>query len=131
MKAIVITAALLLGGCATYDLTLMPREAGALAHGTAKQIDKSVSIQIGDETYSGKYVYVQGGAFSLGTAFSGANVATGNAVAVSAVGNGNVLAQSPDGHNVRCVFSFSGWSQAGTGMCLTDQSKIYDLQIVR
>ncbi|WP_236871922.1 hypothetical protein [Burkholderia pseudomultivorans] len=123
--------ALALAGCATYDLALMPRGPGKMAHGTAKQIDKTVSITIDERTYHGKFAYVQGGAFTLGTAFSGGQVATGNAVGISATGNGNVLAQSADGHNLRCVFSFSGWSQAGTGTCLTDDQQLYDLQISR
>ena len=123
---------LTLQGCATYDLSLMPRGSGPMAHGTAKQIDKSVSIALQGETYLGHYVYMQGGSFSLGTAFSGGQVATGSAVGVSAVGNGNVLAQSADGlHNLRCVFSFSGWTQQGTGVCFTDDGSAYDLQITR
>lgn len=102
-----------------------------MAHGIAKQIDKSVTVTLGNETYTGRYVYVQGGSFSLATAFGGGQVATGNAIGVSAVGNGNVLASSTDGHNLRCVFTFSGWSQQGSGVCLTDESKAYDLQITR
>lgn len=102
-----------------------------MAHGIAKQIDKSVTVTLGDETYSGHYVYVQGGSFSLGTAFGGGQTATGSAIGVSAVGNGNVLAQSADGHNLRCVFTFSGWTQQGTGECLTDAGAPYDMQITR
>jgi hypothetical protein len=134
MKKLLIvigTAALILEGCATYDLSLMPRGPGAMAHGTAKQIDKSVSITLEGQTFDGKYVYAQGGAFSLGTAFAGGQTATGSSVGVSAVGNGNVLAHSADGHNLRCVFSFSGWSQQGTGVCLTDAGAAYDMQITR
>lgn len=134
MKTKILAAAAicsLLAGCATYDLSLMPRGPGKMAHGTAKQIDKSVVISISDRTYSGKYAYVQGGSFTLGTAFSGGQTATGNATSISAVGNGNVLAQSDDGHNLRCVFSFSGWSNSGTGTCLTDDNQLYDLQISR
>ena len=121
----------LLAGCATYDLSLMPRGPGKMAYGTAKQIDKSVTISIDDRTYAGKFAYVQGGSFTLATAFSGGRAATGNATSISAVGNGNVLAQAPDGHNLRCVFSFSGWSQSGTGTCLTDDNRLYDLQIAQ
>lgn len=123
--------AAILSGCATYDLSLMPRGPGKMAHGTAKQIDKTVSIAIDDRVYDGKFVYMQGGAFTLGTAFSGGQTATGSAIGISAAGNGNVLAQSADGHNLRCVFSFSGWNQAGTGTCLTDDQQLYDLQISR
>jgi len=102
-----------------------------MAHGTAKQIDKSVTVTLDNETYTGHYVYVQGGSFSLGTAFGSGQTVTGSAVGVSAVGNGNVLAQSADGHNLRCVFTFSGWSQQGTGACLTDAGALYDMQITR
>ncbi len=133
MKHLFIGAlvAAVLCGCATYDLSLMPRGPGKLAHGEAKQIDKSVSITIDGRTYVGRYVYVQGGSFTLATAFAGAYTATGNSISTSVVGNGNVLASSPDGHNLRCVFTFSGWSQAGTGTCLTDDGQTYDLQISR
>lgn len=127
----VVAVTFVISGCATYDLTLMPRGAGAMAHGVAKQIDKSVTITLGDETFAGKYVYVQGGAFSLASGMSGGQAFAGNAVGVSAVGNGNVLAQSVDGHNLRCVFTFSGWTQQGTGVCLTDSGTAYDLQITR
>lgn len=126
-----IALASALAGCATYQIDLMPRGSGPMAHGTAKQIDKSVSIQIGDEAYDGRYAYVQGGTFSLGTISTGSQTASGSAIGISAVGNGNVLAQSASGHNLRCVFNFSGWSQAGTGTCLTDEGRVYDLQVTR
>jgi hypothetical protein len=129
--ALVVGAASLLAGCATYNLELMPRESGSIEQGTAKQIDKSVNVTIKGETYTGHYAYVQGGSFSFGTAFSGGQTAFGNAIGISAVGNGNMLASSASGHNLRCVFSFSGWSQQGTGICLTDEQKLYDIQISR
>lgn len=133
MKKILLggVVVMILQGCATYDLALMPRGPGPMAHGTAKQIDTSVSIALGGETFNGRYVYVQGGSFSLGTAFAGGKTATGSAAGVSAVGNGNVLAQSSNGHNLRCVFSFSGWSESGTGVCEDDGGALYDLQITR
>ncbi|MGF6903151.1 hypothetical protein P3T22_004437 [Paraburkholderia sp. GAS348] len=130
-RSFVLVAALTLQGCATYDLSLLPRTAGPMAYGTAKQIDKSVAITLDGRTYNGRFVYVQGGAFSLASRFGGGQTYTGTAVGVSAVGNGNVPAESADGHNLRCVFSFSGWSQSGTGVCLTDAREAYDLQITR
>jgi hypothetical protein len=98
----------------------------------AKQIDKSASIALNGETYVGHDVYVQGGAFSSGTAFGGGHVSTGSAIGMNAVGNGNVLAQSTEGQrNMRCVFDFSGWTQQGTGVCLTGNGSTCDLQIMR
>ncbi|SAL12094.1 hypothetical protein AWB64_00475 [Caballeronia sordidicola] len=126
-----LAAVTLLGGCATYTLNLLPRGAGGMAHGVAKQIDKSVRITIGGREYQGKYAYIQGGTFTLATGFAGGQTATASGMGVSAVGNGNVLAESSDGHNLRCVFSFSGWSQQGNGTCLTDDGTFYDLQITR
>lgn len=102
-----------------------------MAHGTAKQIDKSVTVTLDGRTYNGRYVYVQGGSFSLASGFGGGQTYNATAVGVSAVGNGNVLAESVDGHNLRCVFTFSGWTQQGTGVCLTDDGAAYDLQITR
>lgn len=133
MKNLILAGAVALAvqGCATYNLDLMPRSQGPMAHGIAKQIDNSVTVTIGQETFVGKYVYMQGGSFALGNAFGGGQTATATAIGVSAVGDGNVLAQSADGHNLRCVFSFSGWSQQGAGQCLTDAGGLYDLQISR
>jgi hypothetical protein len=74
--ALVVGAASLLAGCATYNLELMPRESGSIEQGTAKQIDKSVNVTIKGETYTGHYAYVQGGSFSFGTAFSGGQTAS-------------------------------------------------------
>ncbi|MBB2928361.1 hypothetical protein [Paraburkholderia silvatlantica] len=121
----------LLAGCATYDLDLMPRGAGPMAHGTAKQFDKSVTINLEGETYTGRYAFVQGGSFTFGNAFAGGQTATGSAYSVSASGNGNILAHAADGHNLRCIFTASGWTQSGTGICLTDNNQQYDLQISR
>ena len=56
----VLALTILLSGCATYSLDLLPRGQGAMAHGTAKQIDKSVTVTIGDETFQGHYAYMQG-----------------------------------------------------------------------
>ena len=35
LKIVAIGSAFLLGACATYNLTLTPRDAGAIAHGVA------------------------------------------------------------------------------------------------
>jgi hypothetical protein len=130
-QGLAILALLSVSGCATYSLDLLPRGPGAMAHGMAKQIDKSVTVNIGDQTFQGRYAYMQGGSYTLATGFAGGQTATATGMGINAVGNGNVLAQSADGHNLRCVFSFSGWSQQGTGVCLTDSGSLYDLQIAR
>lgn len=131
-RAFAASMALILSGCATYDLMLMPRGPGDLAHGTAKQIDKSVSIDLGGgEIFIGKYAFVQGGSFALGNGFSGGSNALVTGYAMNVTGNGNILAHAQNGHNLRCVFNASGWTHSGTGECLTDDGKVYDLQISR
>jgi hypothetical protein len=116
----------------TYDLTLLPRGPGQFAHGQAHRSDKSVTIELAGHTYDGHFVYVSGGAFTLASvAGSGGTFATGTGIAMSASGNGSILASSPDGHNLRCVFNYSQWSKGGTGVCQTDDGTIYDLQITQ
>jgi hypothetical protein len=63
MRKLVVSYAGLLAwqGRVTYDLSLGPRGPGPMAHGTAKQIDKSVNIGLAGEIYKGHCVYVQGG----------------------------------------------------------------------
>ncbi|WP_236693702.1 hypothetical protein [Robbsia andropogonis] len=123
-------AATLLVGC-TYNVALLPHGPGKIAHGTANKIDKSVHVVINGRSFDGHFVYVQGGSFALGSAFSGTQSATASAINVNAVGAGNVLAESADGHNLRCVFNYSGLSNQGSGQCLTDDGVSYDLQITQ
>lgn len=133
-KILAVCAAAFLAGCIThpvYQLDLMPRGQGEMAYGTAKQIDKSVSIELGGETFVGKYVFVQGGAFSLADGVAGGTNVSSTAYTFSATGNGNILARAPGGHNLRCVFRASSLSRSGTGECVTDDGKVYDLQLSR
>lgn len=131
MKKWTLLAVLLLQAC-SYDLTLLPRGPGQFAHGIAYRNDKTVSITLGGRTYNGSFVYVAGGSFMLGSVTgSGGTFATGSGIAMSASGNGNILASSTDGHNLRCVFNYSQWSKGGTGVCEDDDGSTYDLQIAQ
>lgn len=131
MKRFALVSVLLLQAC-TYNLTLLPRGPGQFAHGVAHRADKAVTITLDGRTYNGHFAYVAGGSFTLASV-SGMNgsFATGSGVAMSAAGEGNILASSDDGHNLRCVFSYSQWTNAGTGLCQSDAGTLYDLQISR
>jgi hypothetical protein len=102
-----------------------------MAHGTARQMSQSVTVKLDGRTYNGRYALVEGGSFALTSANGGGQKYDGTAVNVNALGNGNVLAQSADGHTLRCVFTFGDESRSGTGVCLTDAGAAYDLQITR
>lgn len=137
--AAVLAVAATLGGCATdYELTLMPRDSGKLDYGTAHDLGNgqaSVSIAIGDKTYSGTWVAVvpeysvdyAGAGYARGwwSSFYGGGVAVdrsyGDAVA-------KALLQAPDGTGMRCDF-FGLTGGQGTGKCADDKGLVYDVQI--
>lgn len=129
MRKLALIGVLALQAC-SYNLTLLPRGPGEFAHGVAHRPDKSVSVTLNGREYDGQFVYVAGGSFTLASVTgSGGTYAAGTGVAMSASGNGNILASSHDGHNLRCVFNYSQWSKGGTGVCQTDDGSLYDLQI--
>ena len=127
---------LVLAACATtYDLTLMPRDSGKLSYGTAQTQGSgqaSVSITIGDKTYTGNWVQVSPehttsyvGASSWGWwgwgSFGAVDRSYGDAVA-------KALLQAGDGGGMRCdLFGLTGGQ--GTGKCVDDKGMIYDVQI--
>lgn len=136
MRVVILVLAAALGGCATnYDLTLMPRDSGKLAYGTAHDNGNgsaNVSIVVGDKTYVGNWVQVNA---ERGTSYVGASAwgwsgwgtygeidrAYGNAVA-------KALLQSSDGSGMRCdLFGLTGGQ--GSGKCIDDKGLVFDVQI--
>lgn len=136
-KLIVLASTILLCSCATYHLTLMPRDGGQVASGTASQADKTITITLAGKVYRGTYSYVQDGSFGFGNAFGTAvgprvvatGSAWGNSFAMSAMGGGMALLRANDGTGLRCRFSYSSMTAQGTGECMDDQHKLYDMQI--
>jgi hypothetical protein len=133
MRAILVACLLCLSlaGCATYQLTLQPQGPGPMAHGVAKQSSKTATVVIDGRTFTGHFTYVQGGTFTLASVTNGFHESTGTAAGINMVGNGNFLAHSPDGENLDCVFTFSGLSGSGYGVCQLNGKQIYHLQITR
>ena len=142
--ALIVTAALLLGGCATtYDLTLMPRDSGKLYYGVAEDGNASegrVAITIEDKAYAGTWVqstptrtygYATGGwgyggygrggygGWGLGTMVTMDNPEGGTATA---------LLQSKDGAGLRCEFRGGGYGRGG-GVCHDDKGRTFDVQL--
>ncbi len=128
--------ALGLGACATtYDLTLMPRDSGAVTYGTAQDLGNgqaTVSITVKDRIYVGTWVQVTpenstdyvgasvwgwGGWGSFGTINRSYGTSTAKA-----------LLQSSDGSGMRCDF-FGLTGGTGTGRCTDDKAVVYDVQI--
>jgi len=128
--------AMTLAGCATYyDLTLLPRDGGKPAYGTAHDLgpgQASVSIAVADKVYRGTWVqttpersmtYVGAsswGWWDWGTS-GAADRAYGEVVA-------KALLQAFDGSALRCDFFGLTGGQA-TGKCIDDKGLIFDVQI--
>jgi hypothetical protein len=136
MRVAIVVLAAALAGCTTYyDLTLMPRDSGTLMHGSAEDRGNgsaSVTVDIGEKTYSGNWVMVTPerstsyvGASAWGWqgwgSFGAIDRAYGDAVA-------KALLQAADGSGLRCdLFGMTGGQ--GTGKCTDDKGLVYDVQI--
>jgi hypothetical protein len=93
-----------------------------------------IAITLGPRTYTGRWIYAaQGGSVGFGTAtgFAGGQTATasGTFVGLPTGGNGTVLASASDGSTLRCVFNYSEWSTAGSGVCQDSHGEMFDMQI--
>jgi len=128
--------ALALSGCAGHDVYLVGRTTGLTAHNKFRILHPGgdVSFRIGDEIYTGHWVYMEGGgSVGLGTAttFSGSRsvTTTGMAVGLPTGGNGTFIGSSPSGATLRCSFDFSEWNLKGLGICRDSKGETYDLQI--
>ena len=126
---------LLLSGCA-LDVALMERGGPRMGHGNVPYTmakSGTITIHLGDDEYSGRWVLSQGGSYSLasmaGTTPSGGMSAVGTGANFDAAGNGNILARTVSGKGLRCVFNYSGFSRTGTGVCQDDGGHLYDMQI--
>jgi hypothetical protein len=132
----VVVISLLIGGC-SHRLSLIPRHGGLNGEGIAEEAGKKVTITLNGKTYTGQYVYGDGGVaftntFGNATAYSGVGTATayGSSFSTTYVpgsGNGRILATSTDGDAIRCEFQYS--SGGGLGVCEDNAGELYDLQI--
>lgn len=118
-----------LEGCA-HHLMLMKREGGGagtgVAHGSGGK--GSLAIDLEGKHYEGRWVAVSGGSIGLLQTY-GAHPTSGTALTASAQSTGNALLSAVDGSGLRCEFQFSGWTNTGIGVCLTDAGHLFDLQI--
>jgi hypothetical protein len=130
-------AALLLAGCATtYQLSLMPRDAGVMYSGTAEDDGRGegpISVTIADKTYHGTWVqstpdrtnaYVSGGfGFGRRGGMLGTIVTMDNPEGAEA----KALLSAPDGSGLRCDLRIG--AGRGAGLCHDDRGRAYDVQI--
>lgn len=132
----VVTVLLSLTGCG-HNFYLVGRSSGASGRAhivTAGNHSGDIAIDLSGKTYTGRWVYAPGGGsvgFGSATAFSGTQTATatGTMIGLPAGGNGSILASTPDGSTLRCVFQYSEWGSTGVGLCQDNRGETYDLQI--
>jgi len=133
-----LTTAIALSGCAA-GLTFIDRSDGNSYSGTTSATvsgNGTVTASIEGAEYVGTWIYsASGGAYTIGNAFatsgSTSAFATGNSYSVSAQGNGLINMKSSSGPFLRCVFNFNTLSNKGTGECLRNDGRNYDLYVKR
>jgi hypothetical protein len=127
---------LALSGCAGHTVHLVGRTTGATGQDTFRILNpgRDVRFALGSETYTGRWVYVDGpGTVGIGTTtgFSStqAVTTTGTLVGLPTGGNGTFIGSSPSGASLRCSYAFSQVSLKGLGVCQDSKGETYDLQI--
>ena len=124
--------ALALSGCSGI-VQMMPRDSGKVFSGTVQGSlvgSGTMTVTIDGEVFSGPIVrtssseafgfiqqYGRGGT-SFGTVVSGGGTATVKGIL-----------SSPSGRGLRCEFTSSG--NGGGGVCVDDQSRVYDAIVTR
>jgi hypothetical protein len=116
---------LMLTGCG-HALTLMAAD-GTMGTGQATGFGGSgtVEAKIGNRSYTGTWVNVQGGSVGFGTVGRSSFTTT----SLDASSTGSAMLRSADGGTLRCRFVFSGMGRSGYGECLDGAGTHYDLQI--
>jgi hypothetical protein len=136
-RFLVFISALFLSGCgAGHTVYVVGRTNGLTAQNKFRLAnqDAPVSFALGNETYTGRWVFVEGGGsvgIGTATAFSGSHSATasGMAIGIPTSATGTYLGSSPDGTTLRCSYTFSEMNLKGLGVCEDSKGETYDLQI--
>lgn len=134
LLAIAVTA--ILCGCAGHTVYMTGRTNGLTAQNKFRLRNQGdeISFTLGGETYTGHWVYVEGGSsIGIGTAttFAGAQsaTATGMVLGMSTTASGTYIGSSPSGATLRCSYEFSEMNLKGIGTCLDNKGETYDVQI--
>jgi len=140
MRHLALLAALALAGCAsTYEITVMPRDSGAIYTGTAGNIggmEGPIAITIANKAFTGTWVQTTP---SYSSGFVSGGVGWGGRYGHCGVGAGYVsmdnpngatakaLLRSVDGSGLRC--DIQGTPGGGGGVCRDDSGREYDVQL--
>src|SRR6185312_12879488 len=131
-----VLALVLLSGCAGHTVFLTGRDNGLTAQNKfrLKNSGEPVSFTLGDNTYTGHWIYVEGpGSVGIGATSIVGNVATSTMSAVSlrmsTTASGTYIGSAPDGSTLLCTYEFSEVNLKGTGTCTDSRGENYDVQI--
>lgn len=113
---LLIVAAVLLASCAR-DVLLYPRTGGQFATGKLDAMNQTLEVQIGAESYRGRY----------GPAGTTTGLVLGTGGAAVAVGSGNLMEGFLSGSAgvLRCQFTLI--AGGGHGVCADRLNQLYDM----
>lgn len=123
----------MLAGC-SHALELHSRDGAPSGSGSAEEVMRSVTIDLGGKVYRGTYTFNGGSVISTTSTAFGSSSRGGTATATAygttyapGSGNGRIFATSGPGDSIRCEFSFRGMN--GLGVCSDNSGRVYDLVI--
>lgn len=135
LKRLIITGLCLAAAACQRGIYIQNRSSGESGHATVSVMighpSGDITVTIGSKTYTGRWVYVSGGGtMTFASVFSPkGGVVSGTAIGLPMQGNGSIIASSPDGSSLRCLFTYSSLSSSGLGGCQDSNGTVYDLQI--
>lgn len=136
LSALTAIAALILAcsGC-KYKVELIPRDSGTTAHITNVWIDSfgeavsgHIELVVDGIRYSGSYISSPGG-YGL-TLLKQYCPRYGEMVKSTSQWYGQAFLASPGGQTLRCEYG-GNYMKGGSGVCINDEGRIYDMIISR
>lgn len=120
-----IIAAVLLAGCA-QTMTLYPRGGGTQATGELRTAEKTMTVTIDGEPYSGDFIGGRSTAFGASTGLVGTKPVTMTGTSTAHSNAYSAILLSKSGKTLRCEFA-GGLMESGNGVCQHGDGRVFDL----
>ena len=105
--------------------------------GSTIRSNGNIAATIENEHYSGEWMYsASGGGFTMSSmqivgSTTGTANGFGTGVTAPMSGNGLITMKGDNNGYIRCIYNFSQWSDSGSGECLRNDGKKFDVIINR